>query len=1308
MSQFGKRPESDATASGTFINQNSQAFGKPVSGQFGTGLNQQNTHLTFNGQSDRVNGNIGSGQFEAGSNTQNSFNGELSQVNRNPGSGQFGAGSQHSHSSYSGQSSQGSGKPGSAQFGISGSETTFNGQPSQEKPSSGQFGIAGSQNTHSTFGQSSQENGNQFSSNQNSDALSQVSHSSQLLSGHKENPVAGQSFGQITGNQFSSPSAVGQAVFGNHAQFASQFSQQASASQYENKSPESGSQQFQQGFTAQFGSKPTKPSFGQSADVNSQSAQPQFGSSFKPQGSEAFSGASLNKDQDTQDFGKPSPQTFSGQNFNRPSAGNINSNKPTPQPVQANKFGSAASFNQFPQASGQFGAKNEYLPPLNTNGQPQPEKPVVSAPEFNANGQEQGKKDKIPDFVAPNGQKPGFASASASTSFGQPAFQLQPVKPFNAFNTQSQSKPNQFTQQNSQFSTQTPAHVSSNSQQFGSIADQTIPDFGSKPTVVPETELTTPLEPTGTLASSQGSQFSSQTTTSFGSFDSKPASNQAQTQFGFQGNSAFGQQSTSQTLSPNFQISSLPQSSNFQFGSGSTQSAFQPSVDKKPENPNEKPQFTQNAFNQNQQNQPSFNQAVDDSYYYNQPSKPFGAPAVRPQGSRFPSSPSYQSNGLASQNQVSNQQSSFQSSTKFPVSPSLAPVAPTSATQFAQAQGYNGITQAAISAFPSASPTPSQFGTTQNGQFGSKPMFTQQSTFGSQGQTSGSNPSFNQQSAFGSQQNKPTFSQQPTFPSRPISQFAQKTTQSGSETQNIFGQTESKPGFSDASSQQQTTVTQQHEGTIYEYNKPAEVLPVPTQVDSSSSQMIQTGVTSDSNPSFQKQQNSKPLSQAVETSSKLGAQNNKPFGFVPSTTQLGQHSQTSIGSQTPQHMGTQFGSPPAKPFNPPSTTNDQFGQSAQSGVQPAKPFGASSISTQFGNNAQLTLDSASSTQQNTQGSQQPFKPFGAANQGQSFGSKPQFNSQTTQFSHTTQSFGSLQNFQPPRGSGLQNQFNSQTSGNTASGQNSGYLYSENPKPQFQNAEFSKKQFTQNSQSARPQSGLNQFNHNSQNEQNHFGQNSQPSSSPTGTFNQQSSQSQFNSDVKPQFGAQSIQYSQNTQAQFGQNIRNSPSQSFGKPQFGQSTASSQAVASGQATASASASSLPQQPYKPFGSKNMNEFGQNQKPKDSQDQSGQVTQQFGTQNIKPFGSNTQEPSEDSSKPYGALNSKPFDTEASKPLFNSPCCQGSKDSIPAQSTDRPSQTSFQGTQSFNAQSFASKGEEFGGSRQPPRFDDQTGYHY
>lgn len=1259
LSQFEKRPESDASAVGTFNHQNSQAFGKPGSTQFGTGSNAQNPHV-FNGQSSTDYGNSGSGHFGAASNAQNSFNGQL---NRKPGVGQIGISESQS---VNGQSTQVDNRPdGSVLFG------------------------SGSQSAHSTFGQGQ---GSQFNSNPalNDNSGSQSTHSSKPLGGHHGSSATGQSFGH-TGIKFTSSSGQAQDSFGSQTQFGSQFGQQGSSSpQLENQSPELSSQQKQQ---------PTKPSLGQSAVnsvVTSQFNQPQFGSSFKPQGSEAFSGASLNQDQDTQDFGKPSPQTFSGQNFNRPSAVKFNDEKPSFGQSQVN-FGSATAndFNRFPQASGQLGAQNDYLPPFNSNGQPQPNKPESSTSGFtsnlsssalNSNGQKQGQKYQIPDFVALNRAKPSFASASASTStlYGQPAFQPQPARPLNAFiDAQPQSKPNhssqqhttQFIQQTSQLSSKTPVQFNSDTQQSSSITAQSVPDLSSKPTAVPDTELTTPLEPNET-PSSQGSQFSSQTASSFGSFGSKPASNsQTQAQFGFQGNSAIGQQPTRQTSSPNFPTSSP--NTNSQLGTALSQTPFQSSKGKGPENFNGQQQLTQNRFGQSQQNQ-----GIDDSYYYNQPSKAFSSSSVHPQGSRFPSSPSYQSNGVGSQNQFFNQQS-FQSTQNFPGSPSLAPVRPTSETKFAHTQGYNGITQADISSFPSAYPTPSsQFSTTQNSQFGTKPSFHQQSTFGNQAQSH-----FNQQSGFGNQgqltgnQEIPRFPVQPIsgrFPSKPVSQtignqentFPQPVNGrlptrpiSGSPTQTQFGQYETRPESSNGSPQQQT-LTQQYPGTIYEYNKPAEVLPA--QTDSSSSQTIQTGVTTETKLfSDQSQANqlpsqlhSKPFSQVSEVGSK-DAQN-KPFG-ASFMTHLGQHSQTTGNTQ---QTGVQFGSLPAKPSNAQSSTNTQFSQTVQSGDQPDRPFGTSSI-TQPGQTAQPTH--SSSSQQKTQSLQtaQIFKPFGSASQSvqSPVGSKPLFDSQTTQTSQTTKPSGP--------------QFSSQTFQN---GQDNGYFYPKNPKPQF--AEESKNQFSLNSQSNRPQSGLNQ-NQNAQSASTQLG---------AGLFNQQSFQ--FNSASKPQFG--SIQDNQNTQATISQKAPNFPIQPFNQPQssppqFDQPTASSQTFASGQATASASATSSPQE-YKPFGSQDKTQFSQNQKP-----DIGQGTQQFGA----PFGGNTQVNEASNSNVQGSV-------DASKPLFNSACCQGSKDATPAQSTNKPISTSFQGTQSFNTQSFAGKGEQFGGPRQPPRFDEQTGYHY
>lgn len=1151
MSLFGKRPELDATASGSFINQNGQVFRQPGMGQIS--LDKQNSQ--FNSQSSQSKG--ASGQYGI-SGTQNSnfaLNGQPSKSNGNSAFGQF-----SSQSAIVAESSQTTERP--RQFGVGG--TQFNQHSSH---GNSQHGSAQPQNTQVFFnGQTNQE------------SVPQNDASSSHGSGGFNN-------------------------FGSHA---------SASAQVQNQSPNSESQQTQQGFKTQLSSEP-KPEM----------TQPQFGSSFKPQGSEAFSGASLDQEQDSQDFGKPSPQTFSGQNFNRP-------NTPTGL-VQADKFSSGTNnFNKISQSSSQIGGQNEYLPP--NAGQQQLEQlqasngfnsNLGSTGSFNAgsnfNSQISAFNKPIPNFTPLNRQKPNLASASASTSFGQMTFQAQPARPLNAFNSHaSQPKPNQFTQQSPRFgqqnqiSSQKP-QFNANFQQSGSFSPigQEQLSLGTKPTSIPDTELTTPLEPNETPAYSQGSKISTQTTPSFGSFDSKPSSNtQTQAQFGFQGNYAFGQQS-SQSLSPSFPTS--------------TPSALQsPSVGNNPNKSFSKPLLLQNSF---EQKQSSSDQGADSSYYYNQPSQPFGLTANHPQAPRFPSSSSYQSNGIASQK--INQQNSF--SGKLPGSQSLPPVSPTASSQLNQQQNYNGITQAAISSFPSPSPTPSQLGMAHNNQFGSKPTFNQQSV-GNQGQAF--KPVFNQQTTFGnkfqtsgSQQSRPTYAQgQPGFPSQPVSQFGQKPI-SGFQSENKFGQSgqfeqsQITPGFS-TTSEEKPTVTQQYQGTIYEYNKPAEVLPAPSQTDSSSSQSIQSGVAVETKPSF------------GQKSNQLTQQNHIGASGFKSDAQI-------------------------KPFASASAT--QFGQIGQS--QEANKFGSQSglATNQFTNTAQSSQFGLSPQQQNVQGSQQPFEPFG-------FNSQPS-GSQTSQFIQNTQTLVNSQTSQPGRGSS-QSQLGSSTFGNAVSSQNNGYFY---PNPTSQ--------FSENPQSIRPQSAQNQ------NTQNPFAQ-------ALFTASQQSAQSQFNSNSAPGFTTQSSQTGQNA-AQFTQKSPNSPIQPFG-----QSTASSQAVASGQATASASAS-LQQPQNKPFGSQDRNQFGLN-----NNDAQGQSTQQVTVQNSQTVGNS---PSDDSLKPYGALSSRPgaSTAELPKPLFSSACCQASKDSTTAQSADAPSQSGFQGVQNFNTQSFAGRGEEFGGPRQPPKFD-ETGYHY
>lgn len=1007
LSQFGKRPESDASASGSFINQNNQA----VTDRFGS--------QTTQGQVNPEN--------PFGFNTQHhGFSGSQ-------GSQSHGVSTGHSNGQLGHQS----------QFGLT---NNFNGQASQfgtltqsTRPSGSQFGSqtqstqqSGSYGSHA---QSSQPSGSQFEATQPSGPLG-----SPFVSQFQSSQHFGSQLGihaqstRPSGSQFGPQSQPSQ-------QTGLQFGAQAQSSQ------QTGSQfgaqaQFSQQSGAQFGvhaqsTHPFRPQFGN---------QPQFGfqSNFqtKPQPdalkpTDAAASSSFSQSSVTPSPVSPGNQ-FNGQNGNKPFNA-FGSNQFSAQ-NQYNQYGtsSPSNINRFPQPPNQFATNNEYLPPSNNFGT----KPQFGATNTFNNGLNQNRPSQ------------GFDSQTQTQEFQQSSGFATSSKP-NNFQSQTPPRPSKFSgnfqsSQNQQFNSQsTPSQSSLNSQTISNL----------KPTSIPDTELTTPLEPNEVSTSSQ-SEYTSQTTTNLGStlpsfsgskpysasnlgsstnisgvptssfggtasdvgsssttfesskpsfgssissvngFDKQPSNQFSQVQqFNTQGNLG----SNSQTF-PSTAPAPRPQTSSFQFGGSFN----------KPSN-NGRPQFPQNSFGQNQ-----LNQKPDDSYYYNRPSKPFNTP----QDSRFPSSPSYQSN-IGQNTQFESQQ---KSSTKVPGTPVLS----TSVTQFTQNQGsstnFNGITQAAISPFPSISPTSStQFDTTQYNQFGSKPTFSQTSFSQSQPSTDRPNTS---------------------LPLRP--QFDQKPTVSQSQTtQNGLS------NFQTDSQNQPTVQNQQYEGTIYEYNKPAETLPS-TQSDSDSSQTIQSNTVSskpEENKPTTSQISPKPTqaSQFGQNSfiqsqqpnfnqgvsrSQFGLQSNNVPNRFDQTTQFGGQAssqQQSSQASTPSSTGssqTNFAQGPIGLGQQPLGTTGS-GYLGYPSAQDSKPqFGSN-----FGEISQFPTVGQSQSNFNSQG-QKPNK------QNLGFNSKPQF-SQDSQSAQTSAYPSELVN-------AFQNPYQQQASQTQASPQNQPSLPQQNTQFGFQN------------------------------------------------------------------------------------------------------------------------------------------------------------------------------------------------------------------------------------------------------------------
>lgn len=256
--------------------------------------------------------------------------------------------------------------------------------------------------------------------------------------------------------------------------------------------------------------------------------------------------------------------------------------------------------------------------------------------------------------------------------------------------------------------------------------------------------------------------------------------------------------------------------------------------------PNQFTASTQKPFRQNNYAQQQFSSVQDDSYYYKQPLTPFGAPEGQ---NNFQSPTSGQFNQVTEQPNTqssaqfsSSQQSQFgsrpsfqtqQFSTKYPRPPTLPAVDPTLAvnteteipqTTF-QGQFNTGVTQASASSFTSNAPS-SQFNVGNTQRF---PQRQQSSQFNSQESQSFSRP---QSQSFGQQTTAIPASQQNQYDQsgNGFNQF------SGSQT---FGQRfpSNQQSLSQETTDEPTTEipASTYDGELYEYNKPAEVLPAPSQ-----------------------------------------------------------------------------------------------------------------------------------------------------------------------------------------------------------------------------------------------------------------------------------------------------------------------------------------------------------------------------------------------------------------------------------------------------------------------------------------------
>ncbi|KAI5640175.1 insect cuticle protein domain-containing protein [Phthorimaea operculella] len=639
-------------------------------------------------------------------------------------------------------------------------------------------------------------------------------------------------------------------------------------------------------------------------------------------------------------FGKPIVNEQSSQNgFSSTS----NQGKPTNGRRPTSQRRPSTNANYFAQGQSSQPAKlNEYLPPTVSSPNRRPSNRPQAGNSFSSQYTQQNQQvDAEPD-VQTQEQTHSFPAASGTGSQSTLGSQSQQL---NSFQKPQSSRP---VQNNDRYKSQAQSLFNSPSSQ------SSIGLSSQKATVQPATELTTPFESNEDSSSMSESQTANNEASNFNqynrqnSFVSQPSRPVVRPQsprpFSQTQSPKFPKQSSIGQFNQNAQLVNQPQGQN----------SFGQKVDAQYSSSTMSPSFT---------GQP---QGSDDSYYYNQPSKPFGTP----QASRFPSAPSSQFDRItqssfgqneiptspektpATQSQGSSKYprppvirptsptSSVQSqfgnnyrkpaTTRFPQAPTLAPTSPTASaqSQYQGSSGVNGITQASISPFPSK--TPSQMA---QGQFGSRPF---------QRRPQSNQPTESASTSFAQKPTQPSFTQQSTA-SASFSRRPSGSTSFQSQAQTFGQQTENQADTSEVENEQPVP-SQQYTGEIYEYNKPAITIPPP---------------------------DSTPVAPATQFAQ------NKPGKFVP--------------GQLAQIMDNEDQKPAAQVGSQSSPSRPQFSA-------PSKP--------QFGQNFVAQ-------------SQQPgddMKPFGALAQSQAmFGSqasrptRPQFGQTRPQFGQTSPQFGQAQN-----------------------------------------------------------------------------------------------------------------------------------------------------------------------------------------------------------------------------------------------------------------------------------------------------------
>ncbi|XP_053614719.1 serine-rich adhesin for platelets-like [Plodia interpunctella] len=671
-------------------------------------------------------------------------------------------------------------------------------------------------------------------------------------------------------------------------------------------------------------------------------------------------------------FGKPqaTSQTFNGET----TTGSINTN---------NAFGQSSN-NGFGQrhptsSNGNTFGNNEYLPPVNGNNrrpsQSTPQKPnsLEATQGFNQFAQTSSTSQATSPPVFPSGTqtnidttRPQFG-ASQGNQFASNQKPAGSVTSQNFGNLQSNGKPSFGGSQTSP----TPSHSSGSFPSFQPLQS----------TAQPSTELTTPFE--NTPLSQQGNNQQSV----FGSFNTQSSQNRPiQSPFGAQPNKNDVSQFTS-TSASSFTSAT---SSSVQGFNSRPQSNIQPSsfTNQRPQGSSQSNQQnnfaqsqSQNMLTENQSNDAQFApstqrpifsqntqaQGPDDSYYYNQPSKSFNTPNTQAQVSRFPNTPFNQFNRVTQRPTFSSQSNGQgstaqnnqpQGSNRYPRPPTLSSVAPTSPTLGSTTAYFNGITQASASAFTGA-PTPSS-------QFGSQSAFP---TFGRKPaqQTSGQ---FSQASAQ-TASSQSSFDKQPTAPPQSFSNINRNQF----KQQNSFQQTTNNANQQPANTDDSPAVTsQQYNGEIYEYTKPAQTLPPPTEEDKKAG-FGQFG-RQPTKPTLSQQQTTQEPSD-----SQSGSTQNRPQ--LPAQQNFGQKIQTSQQFQSNiQTNRPQFGqqTTPSGNINPTQASSFTQSQSNQFTAQASVNVNSQSAQ-QFGSRpfkSQPTHSNEQSIQQSgSQGENRPIccKPF---------------------------------------------------------------------------------------------------------------------------------------------------------------------------------------------------------------------------------------------------------------------------------------------------------------------------------------------